>query len=276
MGESAIVPAPSAALAEMEPESFRQVVETCGRLCEQLRGTTMELHHQIGQQLYDEIQARKDVHYGSRLILRVEAITGMDRTELYRSIKLYEWLPLDSIVAAQPLSWNKAKMLVPLSPESLHKEAAESISGPRKLSAAHALIDTTCNRDALLERVISGELRTDDQVRVAILLMKEKLGLLTKPALRAEEDFHGIKGLQAEKIETLWRRCAPVERAAVTCMLVQRLELNRAPREVALKSIGEIEAEVARVRASLDGRRFRKAAGRALPAGGGGDEEMEA
>jgi hypothetical protein len=103
-------------------------------------------------------------------------------------------------------------------------------------------VDDEAARGHFYDLIVSGKLRTDNDLRTAIGQYRVEAGSLPpSPLGDAAPGIFGIKGLRADKLQTLWRRAAPPDRAAVVAVLIPHLGLDHCDRRSALKGIREIE-----------------------------------
>ena len=115
------------------------------------------------------------------------------------------------------LTWRKLRMLLPL-PDEMRKQ--------------------------IEERIYSGELRTDDDVRAAISLAKRDAGQLpASPLGDAQPDLFGIKGLKADTIEKIWRRVDPISRGLTLRLLIPHLGLEQVDRKDAVATMKAIRQQ---------------------------------
>jgi len=142
------------------------------------------------------------------------------KTTLKRSRQLYDTFKLNEIGddSSPFLTWSKAVLILPLSDE---------------------------HRQQILARIQAGELRTDDACRTAIFLMLEAVGQRRpSPLGDAKPGIFGIHGLHAEKLQTLWGKASPPDRATVVAVLIPHLGLDRTDRRTALRAFHDIQRAV--------------------------------
>jgi len=103
-------------------------------------------------------------------------------------------------------------------------------------------------RDSLLKRILAGELRTDEQVRLAILDLKEAAGdRKALPSHAARDQLH-LAGFGDEVVtkplSTVWNKLQPTGRAMFVTSLVPALGLEEADRPEALDLLGALRRQV--------------------------------
>ena len=180
---------------------------------------------QLGKAIETYLGAGRE-QYGAKVIIALEGDLGIDRTSLIRASQLYRAFTLKEIGAARHLSWSKLKMLLPLPAEI---------------------------RDQVMEQIRAGELRTDDDVRYAILEEKRRRGMLPPPPT---EDVRGrVEGLSKRDftaLDRLWRRAQPPQRAVLVKTLIPKLELESAPRDEAIAALNDIERSLEAYRQQIE------------------------
>lgn len=212
--ETGIVPAADAELSSSP--KYRKLLADCQEICESGRRSTLLHYWALGERISRELPESHEDRYGAQIIVQLEKdLRIADRTTLTRAVQLYRAYTKRAFVPhgthAYLLTWSKMKMLLPL-PEDLRKR--------------------------IERQILSGKLRTDDDVRSAIEEAKRKLGLLPPPVMGdADPDVLGVKGVKAGQLRTLWRRATPLDRALLVRALIPELELDRIERQDALGAL---------------------------------------
>jgi len=213
-------------LAKVEPTeialspAYRKLLADCQDICESIRRSTIEHFWRLGERIHREIPEDREDHYREAIILSLERDLQIDRTTLWRAIQVYQTYDLPDILdtVSRMLTWRKIRMLLPL-PDAQRKQ--------------------------IEERIRSGELRTDNDVRLAIYELKRALGELPpSPLGDAEPDLLGVKGIKADKLRVLWWRATPIGRALVIRALIPEMDLDRAERKEALGAIQAIRQQL--------------------------------
>lgn len=194
---------------------YQSLLADCHEICERIRRNLLLDYWDLGQRIHRALPETHEERYGQELILSLEKDLVVDRTTLWRAVKFYRTHTRPEIVAAgenaRLLTWSKVRMLLPL-PDDLRLQ--------------------------IEERIRSGELRTDDDVRQAINLLKSDLGLLPGPAIgEVEPELFGVKGVSADKLRSLWRRAEPLDRCLLVRAMIPEMELEKADRREALAAI---------------------------------------
>ena len=195
----------------------------CREISESLRQSTVEHYWLLGQTISEALapgeaseETRKE--WGARVILALESALGVDRTTLWRAVQCFQCFRQDHLVSDTRLSWRKVRLLLPL-PEDQRRE--------------------------ILDLIYAGKLRTEDDVRVAIINLRHRLGLSPPPPLGdAQPTLFGIAGLHLNTLNTIWRRTNPIERGLVVRELIPHLELERAERKDALGTLRAIRQKL--------------------------------
>ncbi len=251
MSNDALAVAGTAAIEQQESQVFQQVVDQCFRISEEIRTSNLQRYWKIGEVLGEELLRRRDDNiYGQRLVASVEKRTGIDHSTLYRAVSLWDRLTWDEICAARHISWSKAKLILGF---------RDSSGNPRKD------IDFRAERNRLYERIESGELRTDEQVRTAIFSRMEKLGLITREGLRADRDLATVPGHLPHVLQGLFNKLSVPERVTVGVAVIRNMGIERLPRDQALPLALQLEQEASKLRAEIDGRSFRVVPGGPQP-----------
>ena len=207
-----------AALAEVSATDlaglpqYQSLLADCRKICGKAERTVIEQFWRLGERIRRELPSDRDGSYGKNVILALEADLATDRTTLRRADQDHETWTLAEILdnVSTMLTWRKLRMLVALD-EPLRKQ--------------------------IEERIRSGELRTDDDVRRAINLLKSDLGLLPPPMGDVEPELFGVKGVSADKLRSLWRHAKPLDRCLLVRALIPEMELEKAARPEALAAI---------------------------------------
>jgi hypothetical protein len=200
---------------------YQRLLASCLTICEKARISVLHYMWKLGERIRSACPLDRDETYGKQIILNLERDLAIDRTTLIRARQTYDKFHLEDIGdgSSPMLTWGKLRMLLPLEDAEMHY---------------------------FLDRIRSGELRTDDDLRTAIALYEVENGTRPpSPLGDAAPGIFGIKGLHAEKLQTLWRRAAPPDRAAVVAVLIPHLGLDHCDRTSALKGIREIESALA-------------------------------
>ena len=210
-----------AALASSQ--HYQAVLQKCRAITESARVSAVTHYWQLGEVISKAAPREERAEYGAKLILQLECDLAVDRTTLIRSVQLYEQfdLPQLEIGARGHLSWRKLRLLLPLSSEM---------------------------RDSILKRIRSGELRTDDQVRLAILDLREAAG--ETKALPARTARHQLQlagfdeDIVRKPLSTIWNKHDPLTRVRLITALIPSLDLDQAERPEALETLGAMRRQL--------------------------------
>jgi hypothetical protein len=180
-------------MAEPEYEALRDI---CILLIARGRQEFLRIMWDVGREIVAIIGVERQ-EYGAQVVHRLANDLGMDHTNIKRAIDFYKTYPLEVIGAgsatvqgaksspdtanlARALTWEKVKMLLPLPPEL---------------------------RQEMEKRLASGEIRTDEALRTAILDRKMELGLIDTDITQPRQ--LGLTGGAFEKMRVLVRRVGP-------------------------------------------------------------------
>lgn len=171
----------SAALPKARYEKLR---DRCAEIITHAECCFISSVWELGQAIVTDLGAERQ-EYGAQVVHQLAADLGMDHTNVYRAIQLYETYPKNIFAPGRQslgriLTWKKAKMLLPLDPKL---------------------------RAEMEKKLASGAIRTDEQLRLAILERKQELGLIDMDFTRPQT--MGVKGLPLEKARTLLRKIGP-------------------------------------------------------------------
>ena len=169
-------------LAEPEYEALR---DKCAGIIQAAQQNLVVAMWEVGREIVAAIGSQRQ-EWGAQIVHRLSQDLAMDHTRVFRAIQLYETYPQKQLsrgaatILGPHLTWEKAKMLLPL-PPALRAE--------------------------MEKRLAAGEIRTDDDLRLAIYERKVALGLI-------DQDFTqpralGVVGIDAEKMRTLLRKAGP-------------------------------------------------------------------
>ena len=199
---------------------YQSLLADCREIRERGRQSLLMHYWELGERIAQELPEEREDRYGQGIILALEQDLAADRKTLWRAVQLYRTYSNQALSPhgdnAWLLTWSKVRMLLPL-PEEMRKE--------------------------IQQRILSGELRTDDQVRLAIHEGKQVRGLLPpSPLGEAEPDILGVKGINGDKLRTLWRRASFRDRAVLARALLKEMDwahVARAEALFALRLIGQ-------------------------------------
>ena len=214
------------ALAKAEPSDiaespqYQQLLADCREIWESARRSVIEHMWRLGERIDKELPTSHEGRYGQGIILALERDGIGDRTKLWGAVKVYRTYDQASILdgSSSMLTWYKLRALVAL-PDDLRLQ--------------------------IEERIRSGELRTDDDVRAAINLLKQGAGLLpASPLGDAQHALFEIKGLHAGTIEKIWRRADPIGRGLTLRLLIPHLGLEKVDRKDAVATMSAIRQQL--------------------------------
>jgi len=163
--------------------AYEELRERCAEIMVQAEQSFLQSMWLLGQAVIESL-GEDHPEYGAHVVHRLSGDLGVDHTHIYRAVQLYEIYPkakiFDTRATIHALSWRKVRMLLPLDP---------------------AL------RAEMEKRLASGEIRTDEQLRLAIYERRVELGQLDLAFTRPEH--FGVKGIDLEKARTLLRKAGP-------------------------------------------------------------------
>ncbi len=221
--ETGLAKASDEAQITQTPE-YGELLAKCQEICDGARQSLLRYMWALGQEISKHLSSRRDENYGKAVVIALEKDLAIDRTTLWRAVKAFEAFPLEQIVAARQLSWSKLKMLLPLPAEI---------------------------RDRVMEQIRAGDLRTDDDVRYAIL--EEKRGMLPPPPTdEVRGRLEGLSKRDFTALDRLWRRAEPPQRAVLVKTLIPKLDLDKAPREEAIAALNDIERSLESYRQQIE------------------------
>jgi len=204
-------------------QSYQELLTDCQEIREQGRRNLIAHFWTLGERIAKELPADHEDRYGHAIILGLEQDLPMDRTTLWRAVKLYQTYDQASILDTRStmLTWRKLRMLLPL-PDEMRK--------------------------MIEDRIYSGELRTDEDVRMAIQMLKQDMGLLPPPPARSARNQFILAGFDEDLIRkplsTIWNKQDPVHRAMLLTALIPTLELDQEERPQALEVIGAMRRQL--------------------------------
>ena len=205
--------APSDIDAIRGTQAYQGLLADCREIVNSARVAVLEYMWHLGERISKDIDPA-DERSQHQINLALEQDLSIDRTTLVRAIQTYQRFRLPEICdgSSQLITWGKLRMLLPL-PDMLF--------------------------DQIWKRIISGELRTDEQVRFAILALKADLGL-DRPALgepRYQLELE-LGGMDANKpLRVLWGKATPIDRIHLATELMGKAQLDKADRGAALKAL---------------------------------------
>ena len=206
---------------------YQSLLADCREIWDSARRSAIEHMWRLGQRIDKALPANHEGRYGQGIILALERDGIGDRTKLWRAVQVYRTWDQASIFAkvASMLTCRKLEMLVAL-PDELRLQ--------------------------MEERIRSGELRTDDDVRRAIGLLKSDLGLLPPPSLPREQFLLDLDIDPRKPLQTTWNRSDPIKRVALLARLVPWLELDQIDRKDALAAGKALQGVIADYLKTLD------------------------
>ena len=198
---------------------YQELLEDCREICNSARVAVLEHMWRLGERIARDLpegRSREDT-YGKQIILGLERDLAVDRTTLIRAVQTYQRFGLPEIGdgSSPILTWGKLRMLLPLE-DALFQQ--------------------------IWKRILSGELRTDDDVHKAIQALKLDLGMLPANAsanpryqLELDIDFNTDTPFRVS-----WGKAEPLTRAALVADLVPRMGIEQAPRPEALRMMAAL------------------------------------
>lgn len=204
-------------------ESYQQLLADCHEICNAARVSVLQHMWELGQRISREFAPDDESSYGRKIILSLEQDLAIDRTTLIRARQTYQrFKPGEIGDGSSPmLTWGKLRMVLALPDPMFH---------------------------AIMKRIRSGELRTDDQVRLAILDLKEAAGetkALPARAARYQLQLAGFdEELLRKPLSTIWNKHDPLHRAMLLTALIPTLDLDREDRPQALEVIGAMRRQL--------------------------------
>jgi hypothetical protein len=207
-------------------QAYQESLARCREICESLRRDLVEHYWNLGQEISACLGAGRE-EWGARII-SLEADLGIDRATLWRAVQLYQTFRLADLTRPGRLTWGKLRLLLPISPDL---------------------------RAEILAQIESGDLRTTDDVRIAIIRLRQQRGELLAPAAREDQlALFGLHGITAERIAKAWTHAQPQQRAALMrSIFIPSLGLEEMPRKQALSEIRELKKDLEAYERRLSG-----------------------
>jgi len=235
MGDKAIVPVSSVqGEIERSPE-FRQLLWDCREIWESLRLHDLKHYWLLGERLCKELPETREETYGVAIRLALSHSLGIDRATLWRCMQFYRAIDQARIFAVRRncfLTWSKWKMLLPLEED---------------------------DRNTILARIESGELRTDDDVKAAVDEIKIRDGAIAARSLpHLREALPNLSDRLYLSITRGWDDAAPTDRAAAVKQLIPEIGIQNASRAVALRTVAQLRAELTKLEGKINGVSSRK------------------
>lgn len=226
--ETGIVKATDADLSS-SPE-YRKLLADCQGICELGRCFELLHHWALGERIARELPESHEDRYGAQIILALEHDLVRDRGTLWREVQLYRTYTKQALSPhgenAYLLTWSKMKMLLAL-PDDLQKR--------------------------IVQQILAGNLRTDDDTRSEIQEMRRKLGFLP-PEVLPRAQFQLDLGIDPRKaLQAIWRQADPLKRFALGITLACKAELGDMPRTDALAALQRGEQMIRDLRRRLEG-----------------------
>lgn len=204
---------PAAAEIAASPQ-YQELLADCREITERTERNLVEGFWHLGERIAKDLPDSREETYGKQIIRALERDLSIDRTTLVRAVQVYRTWSLPEIgdTCVTNLTWRKIRMLVALD-EPLRKQ--------------------------IEARILSGELRTDDDVHKAIQALKSDLGMLPANAsgtpryqLELDIDFDTDTPLRVS-----WGKSEPLKRAALMLDLMPRMGLETVDRPDALRMV---------------------------------------
>jgi len=225
---SELVPVSDGDIAQTE--QYQRLLADCREITEGAERHLIKQFWTLGERISRELPPDRADVYGKHIILALERDLATDRTTLWRAIQVYHTWALPEILdnVSKLLTWRKIRMLV-------------SLDAPM--------------RKQIEERIYSGELRTDEDVRRAIDRLLDDAGKRKAlPSGSARHQLH-LAGFDEEivrkPLSTLWNKFDSVGRAMLVTALIPSLGLDDADRPQALELIRAMRRQVDEVEKHL-------------------------
>jgi hypothetical protein len=179
------LPAKKTAVIEVPDEVFKPVLEKCLAIMVKGRHELIKRYYELGQAIWEAIPPSHVATYGTAIVKRLALELGTDDRSLWHSIQFAKSPLAEKIVSARSLSfmsWSKVRMLLVLEPEM---------------------------QDKILRSIEAGTLRTDLEVRDAIMNLKELAGTKRVTAAdRFQDDFFGDNPL-VSRLRQFFKKADP-------------------------------------------------------------------
>lgn len=211
-------------------QAYQALLADCREITQRAERSVIEGFWRLGERVCRDLPPNREESYGKQIILALEGDLATDRTTLWRAVQVYETYTLDKILdnVSRMFTWRKLRMLLAL-PEALRHQI-----------------------EALIE---SGKLRTDDQVRLAILDLKHTFGLdrpaLGEPRYQLELELGDIDANRPLRV--IWGKTSPINRIHLLIELMGKAQLDQADRGQALKSLSYARERIGALERRLGG-----------------------